>query len=83
MKSMEQIGEKSFRLVTEDSVFQGNPILQTETVFERPKQGPSEENKEILSQTGGTPMVATLTSDNESRKMTASPFCIPTQTSEG
>jgi len=28
-------------------------------------------------------MVATLTSDNESRKMTASPFIIPTLTSDG
>ena len=79
MKSIEQIREKSFRVVTEDSVFQANPILQTETVFDRPQLGLNEEQKEIMSQTGGTPMVATLTSDNnESRKMTASPFCIPT-----
>jgi hypothetical protein len=63
-------GNCSINLLSEDSVFQGNPILQTETVFERA----IEEQKEILSQTGGTPMVATMTSDNESRKLTASPF---------
>lgn len=69
-RSIRKDGYCSINLLSEDSVFQGNPILQTETVFERAQ----EEQKEILSQTGGTPMVATMTSDNESRKLTASPF---------
>ena len=71
-RSIRKDGNCSINLLSEDSVFQGNPILQTETVFERAQ----EEQKEILSQTGGTPMVATMTSDNESRKLTASPFNI-------
>ena len=70
MHAVRKDGNCSINLLSEDSVFQGNPILQTETVCERAQ----EEQKEVLSQTGGTPMVATMTSDNESRKLTASPF---------
>jgi hypothetical protein len=34
-RSIRKDGNCSINLLSEDSVFQGNPILQTETVFER------------------------------------------------